>query len=306
LQVNALRIIKLLYFDEVSEVRGTVSILRFALICVTLVLCLSGAAHHARAQAPAAAVAPTPAGRAAVTETSVDSTLPDDHSVDKMLEAYSPKVRALDEIIGKLNGDLRKGGVGAGSIGNFVTDGLRAQASQKLAAPVLLALTNNGGLRKSAIAGGDLRLLDIFELLPFENALVAFDVTGAQIIQLLRISMSHLDAQSGARVTYKLDSDKRPQFASAKLLINGQEKTIDPSATYTIISIDYLLNVSGGDYAAVLREAKNIRPLGLTMRDAMTQYVKSETAAGRAIEPTMDGRFVFEKTPGAESEAPPQ
>ena len=45
----------------------------------------------------------------------IDSTVPGDAAVDKMLEAYSPKVRALDEIIGKLKGDLKKGGVGAGS-----------------------------------------------------------------------------------------------------------------------------------------------------------------------------------------------
>ena len=45
------------------------------------------------------------------------------------------------------------------------------------------------------------------------------------------------------------------------------EKEIDPAAIYTVISIDYLLNVSGGDYGAILKAAKNIRPLGLTTRE---------------------------------------
>ncbi len=89
-----------------------------------------------------------------------------------MLEAYSPKVRALDQVIGKLKGDLRKGGVGSGSLGNFVTDGIRAQASRKLGKPIVLAVTNGGGLRKNIIAEGDLRLSDIFELLPLKMLLL--------------------------------------------------------------------------------------------------------------------------------------
>ncbi len=40
---------------------------------------------------------------------------------------------------------------------------------------------NGGGLRKNDIAAGELRASDIFELLPFENALVALEVTGAQL-----------------------------------------------------------------------------------------------------------------------------
>jgi len=55
------------------------------------------------------------------------------------------------------------------------------------------------------------------------------------------------------------------------------------------------LNVTGGDYAAVLKQASNTRPLGVTIRDAITSYVKAETAAGRAIQSTLDGRFILDK-----------
>jgi len=244
--------------------------------------------------------APTRADiHATVTETQVDSNLPDDSRIDQMLKVYSPKVRALDEVIGKLNGDLMKGGIGAGSLGNFVADGIRSEASRKLGKPVLLAVTNGGGLRKSVIPEGDLRLRDIFELLPFENALVTFDLTGAQVLDLLRVNLLHRDAQSGARIKYRINSNKQPELESAQLLIDGVEKEIDPAATYTVISIDYLLNVTAGDYAAVLKQARNTRPLGLTIRDAMTNYVKAETAAGREIKSTLDGRFVFDKATSA-------
>ncbi len=259
------------------------------------------------AQAAKPAPQPTPADiHANVTESLVDSSVPNDSGVDKMLEAYSPKVRALDEVIGKLKGDLRKGGIGAGSLGDFVTNGIRAESSKKLGKPVVLAITNGGGLRKNVISSGDLRLRDMFELLPFENSIVAFDLTGTQVLDLLRLVISNGDAQSGARVKYRTNAEKKPELETARLLIEGREKEIDPAAIYTVVSTDYLRNVTGGDYGAVLKQAKSTRPLGLTLRDAMTQYVKSETAAGREIRAALDGRFIFDRPDGSNAEEAPQ
>lgn len=271
---------------------------KLALLSSALLVCLVAAAARTTPGQATARPTPTPATvdvHATASEASVDSSVGDDPAVDRMLTAYSPKVRALDTVIGKLKGELKKGGVGSGSMGNFVSDGIRAEASRKLGAPIVLAVTNGGGLRKNAIAEGELRLRDIFELLPFENALVAFDLTGAQMVDLLRVVMAKRDAQSGARVTYKLITDKPPELEKARLWINGAERDIDPAATYTVISIDYLLNVTGGDYAAVLKQAKNTRALGLTIRDAITDYVKAETAAGREIKSMLDNRFVLDK-----------
>lgn len=285
---------------------------RFTFLSALLTLLVIGGSPQSAFAQAAAKPAPKDESSSAeirpkVSETLVDASIPDDSSVDKMLTLYSPKVRALDQVVGKLKGDLRKGGVGAGSLGNFVADGLRAQGSQKLGKPVVLVVTNSGGLRKNSITEGDLRLRDIFELLPFENALVAFDLTGSQVLDLLRGVVSRGDAQSGARVKYRINSEKKAELQTARLLIDGAEKEIDPAAIYTVVSIDYLLKVTGGDYAAVLREAKNNRPLELTMRDAITEYVKAETAAGREIKSTLDGRFVLDKPAGAGSEeAPPQ
>ena len=279
---------------------------KLALLSCALLLCvLAGGAQVALGQAAAPAPVVTPATNPAeATQTAIDSSLPDDAAVDKMLEGYSPKVRALDQPIGKLTGDLKKGGVGAGSLGNFVTDGIRAEASGKLGKPILLAVTNSGGLRKTIIAEGKLTFRDVFELLPFENALVAFDLTGEQVLDLLRVVVSHRDAQSGMRIKYRVNSDKQLELETAKFLVDGVEKEIDPAAVYTVISIDYLLNVTGSDYAIVLKKATNTRPLGLTIRDAITDYIKAETAAGRDIKSTLDGRFVFDKVASGGAEEP--
>lgn len=289
---------------------------KLALLKLALLLCIiaggseSAFGQTAARQTPSATPSPAPAPTATdiharVTEVSVDATIPDDPAFEKMLAAYSPRVRALDLVIGKLTGDLTKGGTGAGSLGNFVTDGIRAEAGRKLGKPIVLAVTNGGGLRKNVIAAGDISLRDVFELLPFENALVAFDLTGSQILDLLKIVLGRRDAQSGARIKYRINAEKKPEIEKVLLVIDGTEKEIDPAAVYTIISIDYLLNVAGGDYAAVLKQAKNINPLGLTIRDAITNYVKAETAAGREIKSAFDDRFTLNKeTSGAVEETP--
>ena len=84
----------------------------------------------------------------------------------------------------------------------------------------------------------------------------------------------------------------RPEFISGKLVDeNGKEQEIDPNKIYTIVTIDYLLRLNSGAYA-IFQEAKKSTPLNITLRDAVMDYVKSETAAGRTIRGATDNRFV--------------
>jgi 2',3'-cyclic-nucleotide 2'-phosphodiesterase (5'-nucleotidase family) len=234
---------------------------------------------------------------------SVDDSVPADPDVEKIIAPYSEKVRELSKVIGRLEGGLTKTGVGAGTLGNFVSDGMRAQAKAKLGKPVVLAIMNSGGLRKNDIAAGELRASDIFELLPFENALVALDVTGEQLNQILQVATK--DAQSGARIQFKYNDRDRPEFISGKLVDeNGNEQEIDPKKIYTIVTLDYLLRLNSGAYA-ILQEAKKSTPLNITLRDAVMDYVKSETAAGRTVRGAVDNRFV-QVGPGPKSTEPPR
>jgi 2',3'-cyclic-nucleotide 2'-phosphodiesterase (5'-nucleotidase family) len=233
-------------------------------------------------------------------QTVIDDTLPDDAAVDKMLEPYGPKVRALDVVIGTLESELKKGGLGGGSLGNFVTDGMLAQANARLGAPVDLAVTNSGGLRRSSISPGNLHIRDIFELLPFENKLIELELTGDQLIKVLQVVVASREPQAGARLKYRTGADKKLELAGASLISSeGKETEIDPRATYRIVTIDYLLSVSGGNFA-ILQQAKSKKPLGITIRDALIDFVKAETAAGRSINSKLDGRFAREGPAGGD------
>ena len=262
-----------------------------ALVCLSSLAALSQQASPAQPQQ-------TPAPleiRVKATEREIDGSIPADPATAAIVAPYTAKVRELDAPIGKLAGELKKTGMGAGSLGNFVADALRARASAKLGQPVLLAITNSGGLRKNEIAAGSLSASDIYQLLPFENALVALDLTGEQLLRFLRVVVSHRDAQSGAIILYNTNG-KEDELITARLGGPDSAKEIDPRATYTIVTIDYLVN-RGGDYS-ILKEAKNVRPLGVTMRDAVLDYVKAETAAGRPVKAELDGRFLPVKAVG--------
>lgn len=271
----------------------------------TLFLALALAAFIAPANAQSPAIqpceaAPSPARPGSTNapakvgvssgQTVIDASIPDDPNVEKLLAPYSGKVRALSAVIGRLDQPLKKESVGAGTLGNFVTDGIRAFAKTKINKPIALVIMNAGGLRKNDIAAGELRATDIFELLPFENALVAVEVTGADLSKLLPAVVR--DAQSGARIQYKWNDQNRPEFLSGKLIgENGLAQEIDPNKIYTVVTIDYLLKVGGGAYA-FLKEAKSTAPLNITLRDAIMEYVKAETAAGRMIRARVDDRYI--------------
>lgn len=235
-------------------------------------------------------------------QTLVDESIPSDPEVEKLIEPYAAKVRALEVVVGKLDSELKKERVGAGSLGSFVTTGLRAQAIQRLGRPVDVMITNAGGLRKNTIAPGELRASDIFELLPFENALIRLDFPGEQLLKLLAVVLKGRDAQAGARIKYRLNPENNLEFVSATLVdAKGRDVEIDPKKIYSLVTIDYLLSLKSGDFT-ILQEGQNAMPLGLTMRDALMEYVKAETAAGRSIKAAPDGRFVLLE--GAEKAKP--
>lgn len=234
-------------------------------------------------------------------EREIDESVAADPAVEAMITPYSAKVHELEKPIGKLAADLKRGGMGGGSLGNFVADALRDRAQAKLGKPVLLAVINSSGLRKSSITAGDVSTSDIYQLLPFENALVTLDLTGEQLRRFLDVTVARRNAQAGARILYRSNPEtKQSEIVTVKIGAAGAESEIDPKATYTIVTIDYLVK-RGGDYA-VLQEGKNERELGLTMRDAVIDYVKAETAAGRTLRANLDGRFKYDRSTATKTE----
>ncbi|HEX8177009.1 MAG TPA: 5'-nucleotidase [Pyrinomonadaceae bacterium] len=259
------------------------------------------ASTTAPAGAQTSDVSSSPDVRGRASENVIDSSLSNDPELQKIIAPYKTRVDELSTPIGKLAGDLKKTGAGGGSLGNFVSDAMRAIAGKRLGKPVVLAVVNTSGLRKNSIAAGSISTADIFELLPFENALITLELTGEQLRRFMEMNVQRNNAQSGARIVYHDNKEKKQnELVSIKLGAPGAEQEIDPKATYTIVTIDYLVK-RGGEYS-VLKEGTSLRPLGLTIRDALIEYVKAETAAGRSISAGLDGRFKADENAGSAEE----
>ncbi len=214
-----------------TQVFGLSCLLRTFFILTSLVISSTAVvAQSSTVIEPCPAQTPAATGSASVpakvdvkvSETVIDSAISDDPAVREMLAPYREKVAALSVVIGKLESDLKRESIGAGPLGNFVTDAMLREAIQKSGKNVVLALSNAGGLRKAEIAAGQLHVSDIFELLPFENALLVVDLSGAQILKILQTGVR--DPRAGTRIQYRWNAQNRTEVISVKLV--DKEKPI--------------------------------------------------------------------------------
>ena len=106
-------------------------------------------------------------------------------------------------------------------------------------------------------------------------------MSGENVIKLFDAMADHMQVIGGATVKIK---DGKIQ----ELLIGGEP--VDPSRTYGIASIDFILN--GGDDIFVARNADSLIQTDILIYDAVLDYVRKLTASGKMIEKVTDYRVV--------------
>lgn len=165
-------------------------------------------------------------------------------------------------------------------LGNFFADATLQQA-RKYDPSIDFAMPSTKGGIRVALPKGNIALSNIFELMPFENELIAFTLSGAEVQNLLNfIAATNGQPVSGLRMKIR---NKKPEG----VLING--KAFDPGKTYRVLTSDYI--ASGGDNARGFKNPLDKKVLGLKVRDALIGYVKDNEAAGMTINAKLDGRI---------------
>ena len=126
-----------------------------------------------------------------------------------------------------------------------------------------IAFVNGGGIRDS-IPAGDITYEQIIAVHPFGNALCVVEATGQEILDALEMSVRHVPDETGgflqvSGLTFEVntsvessvvvdDTDMFVEVAGDRrvqnVLVGGEP--IDPEATYTLASHNYMLK-SGGD-----------------------------------------------------------
>jgi 5'-nucleotidase len=226
-----------------------------------------------------------------------------DAPVAALLQPYVAKVEAKRaEPTGiTTGGPFTRSFTGESTIGDLLADALRDATHADI------AVMNSGGIRAN-LGAGDLTYGDIYEVSPFDNYPSVVTLTGAQVIQMLRLTTTGefgVFQISGLRYTYdaKLGADlpmrQRDRLVSV-VLPNGFP--ISPDASYRVAMPDFVAD--GGDgllpIISKLPPGRVVTDRTRTLRDLILETLKTRRMP---LVPKKDGRITVLNAP-ASNEAP--
>ncbi|MBA3325105.1 MAG: 5'-nucleotidase C-terminal domain-containing protein [Rhodobacteraceae bacterium] len=235
-----------------------------------------------------------------VTEASGDTVLldasvtPDSAYLARIAEMGAPIAELMARVVGEVGADI-DGSRETCRAGECAMDNLVAEAMLERVTDqgVTVALQNGGGLRAS-IAAGVVSQGDVLAVLPFQNTLSTFNISGAGVVAALENGVSQVEEGAGrflqvAGLTYAWDAAAPPMARVREVKVREGENwaPIDPGKTYTVVTNDFVRK--GGDGFAVLAdEAANAYDFGPGLEDVLADYI----AANPGYMPFTDGRIV--------------
>lgn len=168
------------------------------------------------------------------------------------------------------------------NLGNLVADSFRDFAGADI------GFVNGSGLRservhpKGAITGAD-----VYDILPFANAVIGVEVTGAELLSILETSVADKSTflqVSGLSFSYDPAKPSGARVIADSVLVGG--KALDPSKIYKVGTISFL--TEGGSNFATLKTAKHyFEPKEpVLMRDILIDYLKKQ----KTVAPEVEGR----------------
>lgn len=175
-------------------------------------------------------------------------------------------------------------------MGNLVADAMVDRVKDQ---GITLAIANGGGLRAS-IDQGPVTMGEVYTVLPFQNTLATFQLTGADVIAALENGASQYEEGAGrfAQVSglkYTVDPAAEPgsRISDVMVTADGEWKPIDPAATYGVVSNNYMR--SGGDgYDVFETKAQNAYDFGPDLAQVVADYLAAQDGA---YHPALDGRI---------------
>lgn len=219
--------------------------------------------------------------------TRVDATLPEDPEVAAFIAPRTQEVRATFELpLIQASTPLARGRDGAENLlGYWICDALRARAEKIVGRPVPFAIANRGGIRRD-LKAGQLKVGDIFEVMPFENELILIELTGAEVVQVMREGLQSRGGEpiSGVKATVI----GGPEDAQMSLTWEDG-RPIDPAATVLVATSDYLYG--SGDTMPTLKKGRKPFTSGLTIRQVLLDACKDLKDQGRTLAAPQGGRY---------------
>ena len=227
----------------------------------------------------------------------------EDRATLAIVKKYKERVDAvLNERIGEAELDLDGENVRKRetNLGNFIADIMRRASGADI------TLINGGGIRTS-IKKGEVKVKDVYSVLPFDNYIVAIKLTGKQIREALEHGVSVVEDGEGrfpqiSGLTFKYSPSEKRGSRIKGISVAGHP--INPDKEYVVATNDFMA-VGGDGYKAFGEAIKSSRDFsviggmvkgekvvysnsGKWLRDVVVEYIKEMKRIGPGIE----GRIV--------------
>ena len=170
------------------------------------------------------------------------------------------------------------------AMGNLIADAMLARVADQ---GVEIAIQNGGGIRAS-IDQGEVTMGEVLTVLPFQNTLSTFKVTGATMLAALENGASQYEEGAGrfpqvAGITFSIDPSAAAGSRISDVMVGGAP--IDLAKSYGVVSNNYVRN--GGDGYKMFRDAKDAYDYGPDLADVTAEFL----AANAPYTPYKDGRI---------------
>ena len=226
----------------------------------------------------------------------LDASVAEDPAVKaRVTEAAQPLEEIRNKVVASAASAIDAGRescrAGECQMGNLVADAMLERVADQ---GVTIAITNGGGLRAS-IDAGDVTMGEVLTVLPFQNTLSTFEISGQGIIDALENGVSQVEDGAGrfpqvSGLSFTWDPTQPPmegRIVEVSVASEDGYVPIDPAATYLVVTNNYVRN--GGDgYKIFAGDDKNAYDFGPDLADVTAEYL----AANAPYQPYTDGRIV--------------
>ncbi len=209
----------------------------------------------------------------------IDTTIAADTTIVNHYLPYKTALEAqMNRVIGYCDLHLSKNRGAESLAGNFFTEALLWKGKQ-LDPEVKASFATKDGIR-SDLKEGDITVGNIFEMMPFENAVTILTLKGSDMLRWADY-MARTGGQPATGIKLTIQDKKVKEF-----LLDG--KPIDPNATYKLVTYDYLAN--GGDYVDFFDQVVDRKDYTQRLRETLIEYITTLTQQGKHIQAQLDGR----------------
>ncbi|MDH4988186.1 5'-nucleotidase C-terminal domain-containing protein [Aminobacter anthyllidis] len=175
-------------------------------------------------------------------------------------------------------------------MGNLISDAILDRVKDQ---GVTIVFQNGGGIRAS-IDQGVVTMGEVLTVLPFQNTLATFQLSGKDIVASLEAGVSEIEEGKGkfpqvAGLKYSFDKSvaaNTGRVKSVEVMDGGAWKPIDEAKVYTVATNNYVRQ--GGDgYKLFASNATNAYDYGPSLEQVVADYL----AKNRPFTPKLDGRI---------------